>query len=74
MLILLNLFRQAPRRQFVLLDAEDRCLTMRFSEHCPQDGRWVEVSEFSLSWLGKPLPSGAKLQPLPPRRRWQLAS
>ena len=76
MLILLNWFRKAPRRQFVLLDAERRCLTMRCSEHCPPAGNWVEVSEFCMSWLGKPLPPSAEYQPLvlmPSRRRWQLA-
>ncbi len=76
MLILLNLLHRAPRRQFVLLDTERRCLTMRCAAHCPQSGDWVEVSEFCLSWLGKPLPPGAELQPLaiiPAHRRWQLA-
>ncbi len=76
MLILLNWFRKPPRRQFVLLDADRRCRTMRCCEHCPPNGNWVEVSEFCLSWLGKPLPPAAELQPpvfAASRRSWQLA-
>lgn len=71
---LFRLFRPAPRRQFVLLDAERRCLAMRCARHCPETGRWVEVSEFSLAWLGQPLPWEALLQPAPTRRQWLLAS
>lgn len=74
MLALLMLFRPAPRRQFVLLDAEERCLVMRCARQCPAVGNWVEVSEFSLSWLGQPLPPEAVLRPLPTRRQWLLAS
>lgn len=76
MLMWLRCLRKAPRRQFVLLDAEGRCLSMRCCQHCPPNGNWVEVSEFCLSWLGKPLPPSAEWQPmvlLPSRRRWQLA-
>ena len=74
MLALLMLFRPAPRRQFVLLDAEQRCLAMRCARQCPAVGNWVEVSEFSLSWLGQPLPRGAVLSPVATRRQWSLAS
>jgi hypothetical protein len=76
MLMLLEWFRKAPRRQFVLLDAERRCLMMLCTGHCPQNGNWVEVGEFCLSWLGKPLPPGAALQTqvlVPTRWRWLLA-
>lgn len=74
MLALLMLFRPAPRRQFVLLDAEERCLVMRCARQCPAVGNWVEVSEFSLSWLGKPLPPEAVLRLQPTSRPWLLAS
>ena len=60
MLALLMLFRPAPRRQFVLLDAEQRCRVMRCARQCPAVGNWVEVSEFSLCWLGQPLPRGGR--------------
>jgi len=73
MLNLLNWFCKPPRRQFVLLDAERRSLAMHCSAHCPLNGNWVEVCEFSLGWLGKPLPRTAERQPLAPvplRRRW----
>ncbi len=74
MLALLMLFRPAPRRQFVLLDAEERCLVMRCARQCPAVGNWVEVSEFSLAWLGQPLPPEAVLRPVATRRQWLLAS
>ena len=74
MLALMMLFRPAPRRQFVLLDAEQRCLVMRCARQCPAVGNWVEVSEFSLCWLGQPLPRGAVLSPVATRRQWSLAS
>ena len=35
---------------------------------------WQDVSDFSLSWLGKPLPPEAVLRPAPTRRQWLLAS
>ena len=74
MLALLMLFRRAPRRQFVLLDAEGRCLVMRCVRQCPAVGNWVEVSEFSLDWLGKPLPPETVCRPVPKGRQWLLAS
>lgn len=74
MLALLMLFRPVPRRQFVLLDAEERCLVMRCVRQCPAVGNWVEVSEFSLAWLGKPLPPEAVCRPVPKGRQWLLAS
>jgi len=74
MLALLMLFRPAPRRQFVLLDAEQRCRGMRCARQCPAVGNWVEVSEFSLSWLGQPLPQAVVLSPVATRRQWSLAS
>ncbi len=74
MLALLMRFRPAPRRQFVLLDAEQRCLVMRCARQCPEVGNWVEVREFSLSWLGQPLPQEAVLPPVSTRRQWLLAS
>lgn len=74
MLALLMLFRPAPWRQFVLLDAEQRCLVMHCARQCPAVGNWVEVSEFSLTWLGQPLPQEAVLSPVATRRQWSLAS
>lgn len=74
MLALMMLFRPAPWRQFVLLDAEQHCLVMRSARQCPEVGNWVEVSEFSLAWLGQPLPQEAVLPSLPTPRQWLLAS
>ena len=46
---------------FALLDAQGICRALRQCEHAPESGRWVEVSESRLSWIGNSLPASAHL-------------
>ena len=53
-----------PRKSlhhFALLDAQGICRALRQCERAPATGRWVEVSESRLTWLGNSLPASAHL-------------
>lgn len=65
MLFLLSLFNaRQPMRHFVLLDTQERCCALRHSREQPNSGNWVEVGETCISWLGHPLPTGARITPV----------
>ncbi|WP_322980994.1 hypothetical protein [Pseudomonas sp. C11] len=60
MLSLRRLFSPSkPMRHFALLDATGRCCALRQCRECPSNGRWVEVHESRMTWLGSPLPASA---------------
>ncbi|WAJ38504.1 hypothetical protein OU800_04505 [Pseudomonas sp. GOM7] len=64
MLSLRRLFNpRKPLRHFALLDAQGICRALRQCEQPPEGGRWVEVSESRMSWLGSALPASARLMP-----------
>ncbi|AJZ96539.1 hypothetical protein C7A11_18845 [Pseudomonas simiae] len=57
-----RLFRPIQRyRCFVLLDAECMCIAFKSCIAAPQSGHWIEVDRINLSWLGKSLPSRARI-------------
>nr|WP_225920194.1 hypothetical protein [Pseudomonas vanderleydeniana] len=54
-----GLFRAWQRsgyRHFALLDSRGVCIAFRSGCRRPENGRWVEVSETRLAWLGQVLP------------------
>ena len=58
MLSLRRLFSpRKPMRHFALLDASGHCCALRQCQECPANGRWVEVCESRMTWLGSPLPA-----------------
>lgn len=64
MLFLRRLFSpRKPMRHFALLDASGCCCALRQCQERPSNGRWVEVSESRLTWLGAPLPASAHAAP-----------
>jgi hypothetical protein len=64
-MLLRRLFsRSRPLRHFALLDAQGICRALRQMQEQPGQAGWVEVSEPSLSWLGAPLPAGARITPV----------
>lgn len=73
MLALLARLLPAPRRHFVLLDAQQRCRALRSCRQIPVGGHWVEVREASPAWLGRPLPDEARLPRHVARPLGQLA-
>lgn len=60
---LFNFNLRKPLRHFALLDAQGICRALRQCEQPPQSGRWVEVSESRMTWLGSALPASARLLP-----------
>lgn len=64
MLSLRRLFSpRQPMRHFARLDATGRCCALRQCMERPVDGRWVEVCESRMTWLGAPLPASAYAVP-----------
>ena len=53
-----------PLRHFALLDAKGHCRALRRAAEPPAEAGWVEVGESRPSWLGAPLPAGARLAPV----------
>ncbi|WP_333984401.1 hypothetical protein [Ectopseudomonas khazarica] len=56
--------RSRPMRHFALLDAQGCCRALRQVQEHPSQPDWVEVSEPNASWLGAPLPAGARVMPV----------
>ncbi|MGG2399033.1 hypothetical protein ACJRW5_19010 [Pseudomonas sp. SH1-B] len=64
-MLLRRLFsRSRPMRHFALLDAQGHCRALRQMQEHPAQPGWVEVSEPNASWLGAPLPAGARMTPV----------
>ncbi|MGQ7817415.1 hypothetical protein ACUTAH_17455 [Metapseudomonas furukawaii] len=64
--------RRQPRRHFALLDENGTCRALHQGDVPPTGGRWVEVTESRLGWIGQPLPAGAWVTPVvsrPAQRR-----
>jgi hypothetical protein len=51
-------------RHFALIDDEGLCRALRQMQDHPSQAGWVEVREPSVSWLGSPLPAGARITPV----------
>ncbi|WP_411861027.1 hypothetical protein [Pseudomonas sp. PDM13] len=63
MMFLWSLF--APRakiRCFALLDDKGLCRGFHQAAEAPARGRWVQVREQRLSWIGQQLPASALIQ------------
>ncbi len=61
-MLLRRLFsRPRPMRHFALIDAQGLCRALRQVQEPPSQAGWVEVREPNASWLGNPLPAGARL-------------
>jgi hypothetical protein len=57
---LLNLFK--PLRCFALVDQQGICRALRQATEAPQGSGWVEIDEYRLSLLSRPLPAKARLR------------
>lgn len=53
-----------PLRAFALLNGQGICRALRQSAQAPLGAGWIEVSQVNLSWLDRPLPSSAIIQPI----------
>ncbi|WXL26905.1 hypothetical protein WG219_05375 [Ectopseudomonas mendocina] len=49
-----------PVRTFALVDQQGVCRALRQSAQLPQGAQWVEIEEYSLSLLSRPLPLNAR--------------
>ncbi|MFV3388412.1 hypothetical protein ACNFCJ_23900 [Pseudomonas sp. NY15364] len=64
-MLLRRLFSHArPMRHFALIDDRGVCCALRQMQEHPIQAGWVEIREPSISWLGAPLPAGARLTPV----------
>ncbi|MFA7822665.1 hypothetical protein [Aeromonas dhakensis] len=64
-MLLRRLFsRPRPMRHFALIDDRGRCCALRQMQEHPIQAGWVEVREPNVSWLGAPLPAGARITPV----------
>lgn len=64
MLLRRLLNRSRPMRHFALIDGQGICRALRQMQEHPSQPGWVEVCEPSISWLGSPLPAGARITPV----------
>ena len=59
-----SLFAARPRpRCYALVDRSGLCQAFHQACSAPLGAGWVEVTECRLSWLQRPLPFNARLQP-----------
>ncbi|WGL64405.1 hypothetical protein QDX81_05605 [Pseudomonas sp. CW003PS] len=64
-MLLRRLFSRArPMRHFALIDGQGICRALRQMQEQPSQAGWVEVREPNPSWLGAPLPAGARITPV----------
>ncbi|MFZ6045266.1 hypothetical protein ACFW0H_03955 [Pseudomonas sp. CR3202] len=56
--------RRSQRRSFALLDAAGLCRGLHQGSESPASGKWVEVTESHLAWIGQPLPGSARVAPV----------
>ncbi|CAN1604362.1 hypothetical protein LOY35_23270 [Pseudomonas sp. B21-028] len=70
MRLLISLFTPRPQhRCFALLDRNGHCQAFKQCSLQPMGEGWVEIEEVRLSWLHRPLPASARVQPLHSRAR-----
>ncbi|TWC16904.1 MULTISPECIES: hypothetical protein [unclassified Pseudomonas] len=70
MRLLISLFIPRPQhRSFALLDRNGHCQAFKQCSLQPMGEGWVEIEEIRLSWLHRPLPASARVQPLRSRAR-----
>lgn len=71
MLSFRSLFAHRVRpRCYALLDGHGTCLGFHQGFTAPQGPAWVEVTEFRLAWLHRPLPASAQVKAVtPPSKR-----
>lgn len=60
MSLLTALFRRPVRRHYALLDENQCCCMLLTAAQQPQGGRWIQVNEVRLGWIGRPLPQQAR--------------
>ncbi|WP_421523744.1 hypothetical protein [Pseudomonas yamanorum] len=69
-------FSHTSHRHFALLDAQGCCQAFKQCSLPPVGEGWVEVEETRLSWMHRPLPASARINPRvsQPQQRHVLAS
>ncbi|PTU74661.1 hypothetical protein [Pseudomonas mangrovi] len=63
MLALYSLLLRPRTRHFALVDRHGICRALRQCRQIPEGSDWVEVDECLPTWLNRPLPGSACVQP-----------
>jgi len=60
------------RRCYAQLSLQGLCLALWELKEAPRTGHWVEVNELEARWIGKALPSSARVAQPSRRNHWRL--
>ena len=55
------LFQRPRHNAYARLDSDGNCLAFKQCSQPPAGSGWVQVEEIQLGWLGRPLPSSARV-------------
>jgi len=56
-----QLFQRPRYNAYARLDADGKCLAFKQCSQAPSGIDWVQISEIQLAWLGRELPTSARV-------------